>query len=119
MTYAEKVGGQNLQDKKKAADNSKFSNKRSIIIYPEIEGDNTQIRALFQTKINAQMQSQGIGINRIKNIKNGAILVEVSDDQQATHIINDIASETDLKAKRPIQKRPHIIHILGIDRKYL
>lgn len=97
VSYAEKVKGK----KSIPGDNM-------LLVYPKEEIDCKQTRNLLRLKV--RPENKGMGINQIRNVRNGGLLIEARGKQDAAMLLEELSKESKhFEVKKPKMRNPHVI----------
>lgn len=84
--------------------------EENLVLIVPVEGiDSNQTRNIVKEKINPECT--GIKVNRIRNTRNGGILLETETKQDSIRIMEEIKKHTDTfkEVRRPSLRNPHIL----------
>lgn len=111
-SYASTLTGCNSTEKQSFASKS---NKNLVIIKPKVETTNAkQTQHVIKTALDSKHKRGGV--ENVKTISKGGIILECKSQEMAEDIIHIINSDlrNDFRAEKPVLKKPKII-VFGVD----
>lgn len=86
----------------------------TVVIYPTSSLNNSQTRSLVKTKVDfRQLQ---VGVTRVKNLRNGGLMLSTSSKVDAEVIEKQLAREEGMFDARKLKKRDPYLIVYGIEK---